>query len=50
MPKGFEVSEAQVNSLLLPVDQDVELSDPLPAPYLLACCHAPCPPKNGLSL
>ena len=43
---GFEVSYAQpmpsdTVHFMLPVDQDVELSSPSPAPCLHACCHVP---------
>jgi hypothetical protein len=36
--------------LLLPVDPDVELSAPSPAPCLSACHHASCHVDNGLNL
>ena len=47
MEAGFEVLYAQAipslahSLLLLPADQDVELSAPSPAPCLPACCHVP---------
>jgi hypothetical protein len=52
---GFKVSEAQARpsglvSSLLPVDQDVELSTPSPAPCLSACLHTSCHDDNGLNL
>ena len=46
--RGCEVLYAQAMSsvecilLLLPADQDVELSAPSPAPSLPTCCHASC--------
>ena len=52
---GFQVIYAQAmptavhSLLLLPVDQDVELSAP-PAPCLPAHCHVSCHGDNGLSL
>ena len=52
----FEVLYAQamlsvVHSLvLLPVDQDVELSAPSPAPCLPECCHIYHHNGNGLNL
>ena len=36
--------------LLMPADQDVELSAPSPAPCLPAHCHASCHDDNGLNL
>jgi hypothetical protein len=53
---GFEVSYAQAilsvvySLLLLPSDQDVDLSAPSPAPCLPTCCHASHPDNNGLNL
>jgi hypothetical protein len=52
---GFEVSYAQAmpsvaHSLLLPADQDVEISAPSPAPCLPPCCHASHHDDNGLNL
>jgi hypothetical protein len=50
---GFAVSYAQATpsvaqSLLLPVDHDVELLAP-PGPHA-GCCHAFCQDNNGLNL
>ena len=56
MGTGFEVPYAQAalsvedSPLLLPVDQDVELSAPSPVPCLPACCHASRHNDNGLNL
>jgi hypothetical protein len=53
---GFEVLNVQAmpsevhSLLLLPVDQDVELSAPFPAPCLTECCHASLRDDNGLKL
>jgi hypothetical protein len=49
---GFEISYVQASpsvahSLLLPSDQDVELSAPSPAPYLSACHHVSHHDNNG---
>jgi hypothetical protein len=52
--RGCEVLSAQAMSsvecilLLLPADQDVELSAPSPAPSLPTCCHASHDDDNGL--
>ena len=50
---GFEVSNVQATpsvghivNFLLPVDQDIEISVPSPAPCLLTCHHE----DNGLNL
>jgi hypothetical protein len=42
--------EVCLNLLLLPADQDVELSAPSPATFLLAYCHASHREDNGLNL
>lgn len=47
---GLALLEELCLSLLLPVDQDVELSAPSPAPCLPACCHVSCYDNNGLNL
>ena len=53
---GFEVSYAQApgrvahSLLLLPVDQNVELSAPSLVPCLPGCCHASHHDDNGLNL
>jgi hypothetical protein len=41
---------SEIHSLLLPVDQDVELSAPSLAPCLVTCCHASCHDDIGLKL
>lgn len=46
---GLALLEELCLSLLLPVDQDVELSAPSPAPCLPVCHHSPCHDK-GLNL
>jgi hypothetical protein len=38
-----------ISLLLLPVDQDVEISVPSPTPCLPACCHASCHDDSGLT-
>ena len=53
--EGFVVLYAQAmlsvaHSLLLPADQDVELSAPSPAPCLPAYCHASNHDDNKLNL
>ena len=56
MGSDFKVSYAQATLSvahilsMLPVDQDVELSAPPPAPCLPACCRASCHDDNGLNL
>ena len=52
---GFEIYHAQTmpseaHLSLLPIDQDVELSAPSPAPCLPGCCHASHHDDNGLNL
>ena len=37
-------------SFWIPLDQDVEFSDPSPVPCLPAGCHASCHDDNGLNL
>jgi len=38
------------HSLLLPADQDEELSAPSLAPCQFGCCHDSCPDDNGINL
>jgi hypothetical protein len=53
---GFESFSAQAmpsvahSLILLPADEDVELSVPSPAPCLPACCHASYHDDNELNL
>lgn len=47
---GLALLEELCLSLLLPVDQDVELSAPSAASYLAACCQAFCRDNNELNL
>jgi hypothetical protein len=48
----FQMSKAGLvsHSFLLPMDLDVKLSVPSPAPCLPACHYASCHDNNGLSL
>jgi hypothetical protein len=52
---GFEISHIQAmpnvehSPLLLPLDQDEELSAPSPAPCLCECCHASCHDDDRLN-
>lgn len=47
---GLALLEELCLSLLLPVDQDVELSAPSPASCLPGCCYTSCRDDNGMNL
>jgi hypothetical protein len=50
MSPVFELHQCSTQPLLLPADQDIELSAPSPAPCLPACYHASCLDDDGLNL